>query len=132
MTTVLIVEDDSGVRTYADVVLRNGGYETICASNVAEALELIETGQPFDLLYTDICLGSEPDGGVKVSDALSRARPGLPVLYTTGANLTDAMVRAFSAPRSVLPKPYTPRQLLAAVNLLTCGGFQGAATARDE
>src|SRR4051812_8312584 len=99
MATVLIVEDDSGVRTFADLVLRNAGHHTICARNVAEALDVIEMGQAFDLLFTDIGLVSEQDGGLKVSGAVSRARPGTPVLYTTGGHLTDAMVRAFSVPR---------------------------------
>ena len=46
---------------------------------------------------------------------MSRGRPGMPVLYTSGRNLTDTMRARFVENSSFLPKPHTSDGLLWSV-----------------
>jgi CheY-like chemotaxis protein len=55
MPTVLIVEDEVPLLIFAECMLQTAGYETICASTVAEALAIVEnTDGQLDLLFTDL------------------------------------------------------------------------------
>jgi CheY-like chemotaxis protein len=121
MLVVLIVEDEAAVLLLAESVLQAVGYETISASTVGEAIALIEDAdQKIDLLFTDLGLQDRIEGGLEVGRAAANSRPGLPIVYTTGCGVTDAMVRLFVEPNGYILKPYTDRQLLNAVtHLLT-------------
>ena len=54
--TILIVEDDDGVREYASEILRDLNYQVIEAKDSASALRLLEADRPFDLMLTDVVL----------------------------------------------------------------------------
>ena len=76
MSVVLIVEDETQVLILAESVLQEAGYETISASTVAEALAIVESpDQQIDLLFTDLGLGDENEGGLAVKPSRSLA-PG--------------------------------------------------------
>jgi len=81
--TVLLVEDDEGVRAYSSGVLRELGYRVIEASDAASALKAMEMEPAIDLLFTDVVL---PGGmhGRMLADAARQRRPGVPVLFTSG------------------------------------------------
>jgi PAS domain S-box-containing protein len=81
--TILVVEDDALVRHYAVTQLQSLGYATISAAKGSEALELVEGGAKFDLLFTDVIM---PGGmnGRQLADEIARRRPGIPVLFTSG------------------------------------------------
>ena len=81
--TVLLVEDEEDVRQFTTQVLRELGYQVTAASNGMSALAALETMKQLDLLFTDIGL---PDGmnGRQLADEVTRRRPGLRVLFTTG------------------------------------------------
>jgi DNA-binding NtrC family response regulator len=121
MLVVLIVEDEAAVLLLAESVLQAVGYETISASTVGEAIALIkDADRKIDLLFTDLGLQDRIEGGLEVGRAAANSRPGLPVVYTTGCGVTDAMMERFIEPNRYIPKPYTNRQLLNAVtDLLT-------------
>ncbi len=81
--TILVVEDDEGVRTYSVGVLLDLGYRVIEAPDGPSALQLLHDQGPIDLLFTDVVL----PGGMTGADLAARARalrPGLKVLFTTG------------------------------------------------
>jgi DNA-binding NtrC family response regulator len=113
--TVLIVEDEAQVRVLAESILQNAGYETLSAATVAEALAIVHASQALDLIFTDITLADQPEGGLQIGQAAAQSRPGLPVVYTTGRGLTDGMVALFVNPNAFLAKPYTPEHLTVAV-----------------
>ena len=119
MCVVLIVEDEIPVRTAAETILKRAGHEILCASTVSEALAIIQSMQSIDLLFTDMMLGNEAQGGIRVSECVTRSRPGLPVLYTSGGAIADSTRSSFVAPGTFLPKPYSRTQLLQAVSDLT-------------
>jgi PAS domain S-box-containing protein len=81
--TILLVEDEEDVRQFTTQVLRELGYQVTAASNGMSALAALQTMKQLDLLFTDIGL---PDGmnGRQLADEVTRRRPGLRVLFTTG------------------------------------------------
>lgn len=81
--SVLIVEDDDGVRAYSSGVLRELGYTVIEASDAASALSALEQHPRVDLLFTDVVL---PGGvhGHKLARQVRERRPGVQVLFTSG------------------------------------------------
>jgi signal transduction histidine kinase len=81
--TVLLVEDDEGVRAYSSGVLRELGYTVIEAFDAASALAALEGHGPVDLLFTDVVL---PGGlhGHKLAEQVRQRRPGVQVLFTSG------------------------------------------------
>ena len=81
--TILVVEDDEGVRTYSVGVLRELGYHVVEAHDGPSALRLLEDQRPVALLFTDVVL---PGGmtGAQLAAQARALRPGLKVLFTTG------------------------------------------------
>ena len=54
--TIMVVEDDALVRNFVTTQLQSLGYKTVAAANGPAALNLIEGGQEFDLLFTDVIM----------------------------------------------------------------------------
>jgi DNA-binding NtrC family response regulator len=119
VAVILIVEDETQVRLLAETVLQEAGFETLSAGTVAEAKAILESDQPVDLLFTDMTLFEERDGGLALGQFAAEKRHGLPVLYTTGRGVTDGMLALFVKRHGFLAKPYTGDQLVTGVqNLL--------------
>lgn len=116
--TILLVEDNEGVREYARAALEELGYTIIEAANAADALQLASDGGRIDLLFTDVVL---PGGvsGRQLSDSLLKLRPNLPVLYTTGYTRNAIVHHGRLDPDvNLLNKPYTQQDLLRKVREL--------------
>ena len=79
---ILVVEDDKLVRDYVLAQLHSLGYVTLDAANATEALALVNTGHAFDLLFTDVIMPGM--NGRQLADEISKVRPGLKVLFTSG------------------------------------------------
>lgn len=81
--TVLLVDDEPGVRMLVSEVLGELGYAVIAAETGAESLELLVSARRVDLLITDVGL---PGGmnGRQVADAVRAVWADLPVLFITG------------------------------------------------
>ncbi|MBR1175864.1 CHASE3 domain-containing protein [Bradyrhizobium sp. KB893862 SZCCT0404] len=109
--TIFVVEDDPLVRSFVTAQLQSLGYQTIAAPDSKVALELIEAGQEFDLLFTDVVI---PGGmsGRELADKVATLRPGLKVLYTSGYT-DNAIVHHGKLDDGVLllTKPYRRNQL---------------------
>ncbi|MFC5086594.1 response regulator [Microvirga arabica] len=81
--TILVVEDEPDLRTYTTEALRDLGYRVLEAGDGRGALEIVEQHPEIQLLFTDVVLAGGMNGRA-LSDEVSRRRPGLPVLFTTG------------------------------------------------
>jgi len=81
--TILCVEDDDVVRAHVTGRLESLGYKVIPASNAAQALELVNSGAAFDLLFTDIVMPGAMNGR-QLAQKVAELRRPLRVLYTSG------------------------------------------------
>ncbi|MFK4507850.1 CHASE3 domain-containing protein [Bradyrhizobium daqingense] len=123
--TIFVVEDDSLVRNFVTAQLQSLGYRTVAASDGRSALELIDAGQKFDLLFTDVVI---PGGmsGRDLADEVARRRPGLKVLYTSGYT-DNAIVHHGKLDDGVmlLTKPYRRNQLAEMIRKALGTGMTG-------
>ena len=103
--TILCVEDDAIVREFITQQLRALGYRTIVAINAAEALAKIRSGEPVDLLLTDIVMPGSTDGW-KLAEMARQIRPGIRVMYTSGYSNTSSERLESDAGILILEKPY--------------------------
>ncbi|HSM96130.1 MAG TPA: CHASE3 domain-containing protein [Rhizomicrobium sp.] len=81
--TILVVEDDDGVRAAVTDVLGELGYTVLRAANADEALTILRAGAHVDLLFTDVVM----PGNIPTRELARRARdsrPSLRVLFTSG------------------------------------------------
>jgi signal transduction histidine kinase/CheY-like chemotaxis protein len=81
--TILVVEDDEGVRAAVIDMLSELGYSVLKAANAEQALTILESGAAIDLLFTDVVM----PGSIKTRELARRAQelhPSLQVLYTSG------------------------------------------------
>ena len=81
--TILCVEDDDVVRAHVTGRLESLGYKVITACNAAQALELVNAGVAFDLLFTDIVMPGAMNGR-QLAQKVAELRRPLRVLYTSG------------------------------------------------
>jgi DNA-binding NtrC family response regulator len=118
MAVILIVEDEAPLLVLAESVLQQAGHDTLSAASLAQAQAVIDSDAHLDLVFTDIGLVNEREGGLQVGQRLGEARQGIPVLYTSGMTMTDGMSSLFVTPSEFLPKPYRENELLDAVDRL--------------
>jgi CheY-like chemotaxis protein len=116
--TVLIVEDNDGVREYATAVLAELGYWVLGATDAVAALEILDTSPQIDLLFTDVVLPGGINGRL-LADRVREKRPYLPVLFTTGYT-QNAIVHQgrLDANVHLLSKPYTQQDIARKVREL--------------
>lgn len=115
--TILCVEDDDVVRAHVTGRLESLGYTVITASNAAQALELVNSGAAFDLLFTDIVMPGAMNGRQFAQKVAELRRP-LRVLYTSG-NTFGAFDSSGRPGEGVLllKKPYRKAELARMVRL---------------
>jgi PAS domain S-box-containing protein len=107
--TILLVEDDPGVRSMARRALVEAGFHVVEASNGREALALAaET--PFNAVLTDLAM---PEiGGRELARRLQQNRPELPVVFMSGYTDDDVMRRGLLEQGvPFLEKPLAPEAL---------------------
>jgi DNA-binding response OmpR family regulator len=113
---VLVVEDDTPIRSALDVALRGEGYEVRAEPDGTQLLQVAEQFLP-DLAVLDIRLPVGPDGYAMAG--LLRRTSGLPVLFLTAADSVEDRLAGFEAGADdYLVKPFSMAELLARVQAL--------------
>ena len=113
--TILLAEDEPGVRKYVHQALELYGYTVLDAANGREALACLETcGRPIHLLLTD-CVMPEM-GGAELAAICQARHPGIPVLCMSG--YTDQPRVPSSAGVHHIQKPFTAEALLGRMRSL--------------
>jgi signal transduction histidine kinase len=109
--TVLVVEDDNLVRTFVVGQINSLGYTTLSAVNAAEALLVIDSAQPIDLLFTDMIMPGAMNGR-QLADAALQRRSSLKILFTSGYS-NEAIIHhgQLDAGVLLLAKPYRKSDL---------------------
>jgi signal transduction histidine kinase/CheY-like chemotaxis protein len=107
---VLMVEDDHEVMEVTSTILRDLGYEVLCAQNGVDAIRLLRDDKRFDLLFSDIMM---PGGinGVELAREARQMRSGIKILLTSG-NAAEALSRhAAEGEFPIISKPYRRAEL---------------------
>ncbi len=115
MAVILVVEDDVFIREVAEMMIQALGHKTLAASDVKEALILLNSDRHIDALFTDIYLKKDVLGGCELATQAMLLRPLLRVLYTTGNTVTEKMKSLFVVGTELLRKPYSQVDLGTAV-----------------
>lgn len=117
MARILIAEDDTSMRHFLAMALQRAGHEVETCADGLEALEALESDQPYDLLVTDIIMPGLD--GIELSDRAAVLRPKLKVMFITGfaAVAKDQRAAALSGPH-VLSKPFHLKDLVDRVETL--------------
>ena len=113
--TLLVVEDEDGVRRLLTHVLRRRGYQVLEAADGQEALEIFRRrAGEISLVLTDMVMPRLD--GRKLGDLLQHLRPGVRIIYMSGYT-DDVLVRtgALCPGMSFLQKPLRPEVLSAKV-----------------
>ncbi|BCS35382.1 hypothetical protein TBR22_A46090 [Luteitalea sp. TBR-22] len=115
--TVLVVEDREELRTLMTRVLAGAGYHVLSAADGGEALTLLQArGEQVSLVVSDVLMPR-----VSGPSLLAQARQlglAVPFLFTSG-HADDVDAAGDLSGTRMLPKPFTPTQLLEAVGALT-------------
>jgi CheY-like chemotaxis protein len=113
--SILLVEDDDGVRAFASEALRDLGYRVAEASSGKAALSILENAHDLSLMLTDVVMPGEYNGR-ELADEAVRRRPGLKVLYMTGYSRDAITWRGRLEPGiHLLAKPFSQEELAAKV-----------------
>jgi DNA-binding NtrC family response regulator len=102
---VLIVEDEAGIRLALSGLLRREGYEVAQASDGRDAEKLLRAGA-YDLVLTDLALGSGPSG-LDVLRCARETAPECPVVMITAHGNEKIAVEAMRlGAEDYVPKPF--------------------------
>jgi signal transduction histidine kinase len=114
--TILLVDDEDGVRKLVSSILHNNGYTVIEARNGQEALTAYEkNAHKIDLVVTDVVMPQM--NGFELGQQLEKKNPELQILYISGFRDSGATGDGEPA-RPFLHKPFTPDVLLNKVREL--------------
>jgi CheY-like chemotaxis protein len=109
--TVLVVDDESAVRTITARTLERGGFRVLQAGTGADALKLVDRHGPPDLVLTDLSMPGL--GGAELARRLRERWPALPVLFMSGFSAEELVRRGgIVADVEMIQKPFTPARLL--------------------
>jgi CheY-like chemotaxis protein len=113
--TVLLVEDESSVRTVTARILAGHGYRVLQASGPLEALAIgSQHLDEVDLLLTDVVMPQMP--GVELAERLRHDDPGLPVVFMSGYTGEVVLRQGVDQTETrLLEKPFTSEALVGAV-----------------
>lgn len=112
--TVMVAEDDAGVRALAVAALERFGYRVMTAVDGMQALELFRTyGHLIDIVVTDVNMPELK--GPELVRILTDEGTTLPVLYMSGYSAESLVLDDLAPHRAFLAKPFTPVELAQAL-----------------
>ncbi len=118
--TVLIVEDDDGVRALAVEMLAELGYRVRTASRADEALAVLARETDIDLVFSDVVMPGSMNG-VDLAKKVRQSNPRCGVLLTSGYTAGAGVKPGDAADFHFLPKPYQ----IDALNDAIAGALSG-------
>ena len=113
--TILLVDDDDGIRHLLRRALEGGGYRVLTAADGQEAMAVAERHSgDIAILITDVVMPRM--GGAELAAKLTAANQGLPVLYLSGHPARrEGKLEVSETGRAYLQKPFTPGTLLSRI-----------------
>jgi PAS domain S-box-containing protein len=126
--TVLVADDELAIRDVAHRVLTSAGYRVMTAGNGPEAIALLASQAPIDLLLADVVMP-----GITAGEFLARAReacPGIRMLFMSGYERPEDAHGWPDASVEVITKPFTRPTLLVKVQQAMAATTERAHAAR--
>jgi CheY-like chemotaxis protein len=113
--SVLIIDDDPGIRQLLTIFLEHNGYSAICAPNGAEALECLHEQQPLpSLILLDLMMPVLDGAGFRDAQQHDPRLAPIPVVVMSAAENIEAQAPSLTA-NAYLPKPIDFDALLGLV-----------------
>jgi DNA-binding NtrC family response regulator len=106
---VLVVEDEAILRMMVAEHLRSKGYRVIEAASLNEAVAVLSSGEPADIVFSDVNLSGSL-GGLSLTVWVREHFPAVPVILTSGNKSVIERIRG-GDPVPFIPKPYDPEQV---------------------
>ena len=112
--TILLVEDDEGIRRLVAAVLRDQGYEVLAATDGVEALQMLQLRKGgCDLLITDVILPRMK--AAVLAQGAKTMFPNIKVLYISGYAGDMLLSHGVDAQAAYLQKPFLPQAIIEKV-----------------
>ena len=130
--SILIADDDAGIRTVLDHALGRAGYEVKATANAATLWRWIGDGQG-DLVITDVLMPDE--NGLDLLPRIKKMRPEIPVIVLSAhSTIMTAIKAAERGAHEYLPKPFDLKELIKVVQRALNNGqpFVGGNTLVDQ
>ena len=106
---ILVVDDDTGVRTVFSSILRKEGYRVTAVKNGYEAIKVIDE-ESFDLALVDLRMPGLD--GIQVLEKIKSRRPQTRVIIYSAYGLVEDAVEAMrKGATDYLNKPFSPNEL---------------------
>lgn len=109
-TTILVAEDEPGIRKFMVSSLEKAGYRVVSAADGSEALQAAQAMPAIDLLVTDIVMPRM--GGLELRDRLLAERGTINVLFVSGYAPDEARLGRLGAEDVLIEKPFSAHALL--------------------
>jgi PAS domain S-box-containing protein len=101
--SILMVEDDDQVALVVQAMIEDLGYRVTRVGDALQALDLLDRGETFDLVFSDVVMPGELNG-LQLAAVIRERRPGMQIVLTTGY---AGVAESRTADYQVVPKPYT-------------------------
>src|SRR5215510_7394719 len=111
---ILVVEDEVLIRFVISDYLQHCGFRVHVAGSAAEAIEILETDDPIDLVFSDVVMPGEIDG-FGLAQWVRENRPGLPVIITSGDAKKSAAAKELCENEPFFAKPYDAAQVVSKI-----------------
>ncbi len=106
---ILLVEDEDMVRAVAERALARQGYDVVTASDGDEGLELVRSGEKFDLVVSDVVMPAMD--GPAMAREIRKAQPRLPILFMSGYAEEQLRNQIDIEAMHFIPKPFSVQQI---------------------
>ncbi len=124
MIRILLAEDDEAMRAHLIRALERTGYAVVGVGDGLEALDLVQRGERYDLLLTDIVMPGMD--GIELAQKVSVIAPETRVMFITGFSAVTLRAGEALPQAKVLSKPFHLRDLVLEVDRM----FEGASAGR--
>jgi len=112
--TVLVVDDEPGLRSVVDRALTENGFRVMQAADGVSALEMVDRSGPPELVLTDVTMPGI--GGAELARRLRERWPALPILFMSGYSAEEVPRHgATGTQEDPIQKPFVLEELVQRV-----------------